>query len=173
MANYAQIAEMWAAREREKIASGNLTFYGPVIYSYRTPIGLLVETPKGIVALCCTMQYSSSSSAQQGLVRGAARKRYLTFGVNYCSGPNMHLKNQSGYATEIARIRGAAEKARTSGNAKYYKKHAEKLEKEMRFYEKTFNLSPRAIGPTPKEKAEAEAAERVAFYAADPVYATF
>jgi len=179
MATHKQIAEKWAGRQHEKGSAGNLYFHKERIYSYGTMIGNLVETPKGIVALCNTTRYSSSTSAQQGLVRFAASQRYPTFLVKHCDGPGMHPLNQEVYAAHIAELRDK-EITKPSPREDAWTnipRWSEQIEKEKLLYEKTFNLDCCPIPLTKRQLAEvaaqAEEAERRKFYAEDPMHAMF
>lgn len=67
-----EVAHLWAHQSRVRGTGNNLSFYGPVLRSYSTAIGELVQTKDGILAALNATIYSVSTSRHQHYARQAA-----------------------------------------------------------------------------------------------------
>jgi hypothetical protein len=63
--NNSMLAHVWAHQTQEHGKSSGMAFYGPVIYSYRTPIAAIVKSATGQdIALITSNRYSITTSSR-------------------------------------------------------------------------------------------------------------
>jgi hypothetical protein len=92
----AMTAHLWAQRDKPSARSsnGNLSFDGPTLYSYTTPIGRFVDVPgRGDVVLVTSQSYSVTTSGKhmpalyRALREGGPRRFTVPNLGSYYSGP--------------------------------------------------------------------------------------
>lgn len=66
-----ELAHLWAHQSRSQGTGSSLSFSGPVLRSYSTAIGELVQTKDGILAVLNATDYSVSTSRHQHYMRQA------------------------------------------------------------------------------------------------------
>jgi hypothetical protein len=90
-------AHVWAQQTQDEGRSGNMSFRGPVAYSYRQPVARIVAAPnadRGLVALFTSHQWSFTTTRHVSLYRRAA-SNYCSFTVPDISGGQTSLMHSA------------------------------------------------------------------------------
>lgn len=140
---------LWAheAQTHARNSSGNRSFEGTDVYSYRTVVARIVRNAKGERAfLITTRSYSVTTARHMSEIHHALRGQLNIFHVpNLC--PNMsgysiqtesHNENVKAYWSKISDLAGKAKRARTYGH--WHTEQAQQTLAELREYVKFFGL---------------------------------
>lgn len=143
MASSKQMAAAWVAQTGKTKNASSGSYSGPCLYSYRTMIGRLVETPKGgMVALFTTSKFSTTTSGFQSICREEAQIAGLAcFTVDHvdASTPAAHIANHHAILAlaKAARARAVAPKVRIPEG---HIREAERHEARAAAYAETFGI---------------------------------
>lgn len=145
------VAHVWAAQSKPqgRSGNGNISFSGPVLYSYSTAIAELVTLADGrVVALLSVEQYSNTTAQHIGDARMAVRHlprfevRFLPSAAGRAPrvpyGECVHAANIEDYRQRIAALLARARRARSNGP--WLTEQAESLAAEAVAYARAFGL---------------------------------
>lgn len=144
LTNTSDVIDAWAHRDRPSGRCGNVSFTGPVLFSYSTPVAAIIQRTVDAPAplrICLTIyrRHSVITSGHVSQARGAAAHAGIpTIAVASIASPIPHCTNLQAIAEEAMVQLRKARRAKTRGE--YHREDARKRVLELNMYSKFFGL---------------------------------
>jgi hypothetical protein len=146
-----RVPHLWAHQTQDHARShGNLSFQGPMLYSYNTPIGHIVTNAQGERAyLVANRSYSATTSKHVHAARMAVPVSATVFYVSSVApggwnnmGETTHAARVQAYQTLIDEAEGKLRRARLPYMRNHWATRADDLRVEAGLYCRFFGLAP-------------------------------